>query len=53
MTYERGCVIKPPIVEHPRHEEKPEISHYEDSVVCHLQNILQSSQHQTVIASAK
>lgn len=54
MTFERGVLLKPAAAGmHNLEEQKPEIAHYEDSVVSHLQNILQSDQHQTVISSAK
>lgn len=57
MTFERGVLLKPAACSVDIHgleeQQKPQIAHYEDSVVSHLQNILQSDQHQTVISSAK
>lgn len=54
MAFERGVLLKPAAAAiHSLEQQKPQIAHYEDSVVSHLQNILQSDQHQTVISSAK
>jgi len=56
MTFERGVFLKPSMSQGQclaTAATKPQISQYEDSVVSHLQNILQSDQNQTVIESAK
>ncbi|ODN01907.1 Diacylglycerol kinase delta [Orchesella cincta] len=56
MTFERGVLLKPASCSvglRSLGQQKPQIAHYEDSVVSHLQNILQSDQHQAVISSAK
>jgi len=56
MTFERGVFLKPSLNQAQSVSAVttgPQISEYEDSVVSHLQNILQSDQNQTVIESAK
>lgn len=55
MCYERGCVInpEPPAAEPPKQDEKQGIAKFEDSVVSHLENIIESQQPDAVINSAK
>lgn len=56
MTFERGVVLKPSKSQGlnlTNMASSVQYSEYENSVVAHLQNILQSDQNQTVIESAK